>query len=422
MSIPIYDCPLERDEDLVAVRRRIRVVSASLGFSAQDQTRIATAVSEIARNCIVYANSGRVEVRADEISGKPHLIIRVVDAGRGIENLQKIVSGEYRSTTGLGLGIQGAKRLVDHFRAMTGPEGTTIELGKTMPEKQGQSLSMRATQAAAHLREEGGANAVAELHQQNRELLQSLQSLREREEELLAANAALHKTTESLEASLNEKEVLLREVYHRVKNNLQIVTSLVRLQASRNKDAAVREELSALAGRIRSLSLIHDKLYQRQNVARIALDEYVSDLCSQLGKVLADPEGKVRVDCTVCNDVIPLDSAIHIGLFLNEAVTNAFKHGFPDQRTGRIEVKLDSRDDHLLITVRDEGVGISESERDGSGGSLGMTLMRTMAAALNADLTIEANGGTLVRLLVPITWKVPDSAGRQDEERTGTPL
>src|SRR5690606_23522905 len=199
-------------------------------------------------------------------------------------------------------------------------------------------------------------------------------------------------------------------------------TSLVRLEASRNEDAAVREELSALAGRIRSLSLMPDKLYQRQNVARIARGEYVSDLCSQLGKVLADPEGKVRVDCTVCNDVIPLDSAIHIGLFLNEAVTNAFKHGFPDQRTGRIEVKLDSRDDHLLITVRDEGVGISEIKRYGSGGSLGMMLMSTMAAALNPDLTIEGNGGTQVLRLVPTAWRVPDSAGRQAEERTGKPL
>lgn len=416
MSIPIYDCPLQRDEDLVAVRRRIRLVAASLGFSSQDQARIATAVSEIARNCLVYAKSGHVDVALEDRAEKPHLMIRVVDAGSGIEDLQKIVSGEYRSTTGLGLGIQGARRLVDYFDASTGPDGTTIEMGKLIPGRSGTSLSERARRASAHLREEAGANPVAELHQQNRELLQSLQSLREREEELLAANAALQKTTESLEASLNEKEVLLREVYHRVKNNLQIVTSLVRLQASRTKSAEVGEELSSLAGRIRALSLIHDKLYQRQNVARIGLDEYVTELCDQLGKLLTDPEGRVKVHCSVCREVIPLDSAIHIGLFLNEVVTNAFRHGFPDDRSGAIDVALDRNDANLTISVKDEGVGIPDTETTGHASSLGMTLMRTMAAALNGDLSVERNGGTEVRLTVPISWQALSQAEECDAD------
>src|SRR3546814_7592571 len=160
------------------------------------------------------------------------------------------------------------------------------------------------------------ADPVAEVHQQIRELLDSLQQLRLREEQLVAAN-------EQLRSNLDEKEVLLREVHHRVKNNLQIVSSLVSLQGARSQSAEAKRELSALSGRIRSLSLIHDHLYHGENVARIELGSYVGDLCRRIGDVFDAPEPRIELLHDLPEVVIPIDLAINIGLVVNEQIGRA---------------------------------------------------------------------------------------------------
>src|SRR5271154_1029116 len=125
MHRPILNLEIRLEQDVVLARQRARQVAALLGFEAQDQTRIATAVSELARNAFQYARGGKAEFLVDD--GPPQFVVRVVDRGPGIKDLQTILDGRYQSSTGMGLGIVGVRRLMDRFQIDTAPDaGTTV--------------------------------------------------------------------------------------------------------------------------------------------------------------------------------------------------------------------------------------------------------------------------------------------------------
>src|SRR6201995_955139 len=131
---PIVTVPIENEGDVVAVRQRAHRVAELLGFDRQDQTRIATAVSELARNAFGYAGGGRAEFALDAASSPQRFVIRICDTGPGIANLQTILDGQYRSTSGMGLGLVGARRLMDTFSIDSKPgKGTAVELGHKLP-------------------------------------------------------------------------------------------------------------------------------------------------------------------------------------------------------------------------------------------------------------------------------------------------
>ena len=412
MTLPIFRASLARDEDVVQARQWARAVAAGLGFSLQDQTRIATAVSEIARNAVAYARQGRIEFALGEVLPRRQgLVIRVVDAGRGIAEIDDVLAGRYRSATGLGLGIAGAQRLMDAFDLATGASGTMVTMGKALPGAvplSDDEIRKRAQRAAAELERVRAPDPVAEVQQQNRELLASLARLREREEELLETNRELRETTDALSLSLREKEVLIREVHHRVKNNLQIISSLISLQATRSRSAEAKQELTSLSGRIRSLSLIHDRLYQGDNLARIDLRDYMAELCAHLGALFDEPGRQVTLTYDFCALVLPLDAAINLGLIVNELVTNAYKHAFPADRPGEIRVAARTGDGVLALTVADNGRGLPDLPEDAKR-SLGMVLVRNMTARLGGSLGVEGDGGTRVTVTVPLA--VADAGG-----------
>ena len=132
-TLPIVTATVKQSKDWIGARQRAQIIAASLGFGPQDQTRISTAVSEIARNAFEYADGGRVEFIA-EIDGAQSLLVRVSDRGPGIEELEAILSGRYRSQNGLGIGITGSRTLMDDFTVNTRiGEGTTVELRKILP-------------------------------------------------------------------------------------------------------------------------------------------------------------------------------------------------------------------------------------------------------------------------------------------------
>ena len=134
MTSAILTVSLQWEQDLVAVRKRARDVSELLGFDPQDQTRIATAVSEIGRNAFRYAGGGKIEFRVEGSTSPQVLVIRISDTGRGIRNLREILSGQFQSTTGMGIGISGARRLMDRLIVESTPgQGTTIEMWKWIP-------------------------------------------------------------------------------------------------------------------------------------------------------------------------------------------------------------------------------------------------------------------------------------------------
>src|SRR5262245_30806366 len=131
MSLPLLTIVIRFEQDVVSVRQRARQVAAALGFDGQDQTRIGTAISEIARNAFMYAGAGKAEFLVEGQRTPQLLLIRVSDNGPGIKDVDEIMSGRYRSTTGMGLGLAGARRLVDRFDVVSKPgSGTTVTLGK----------------------------------------------------------------------------------------------------------------------------------------------------------------------------------------------------------------------------------------------------------------------------------------------------
>ncbi len=424
MKLAVFRAALTRDEDVVHARQWTRAVAAGLGFSAQDQTRIATAASEIARNAVAYAKRGRIEFEIDATGRRPGLVIRILDAGPGIEGLDAVLAGRFRSKTGLGLGITGARRLMDAFEIASTPSGTTVTMAKFLPNGDvgltEADLRHRGQRAAAYLERLRATDPVAEVQQQNRELLASLQRLREREEELVKVNRDLQAATEALAAAVSEKDVLIREVHHRVKNNLQIIGSLISLQVSRSGSPEAKRELNSLAGRIRSLSLIHDKLYQGANLARLGLRDYVRDLCRHLAAFLEEPGRQIRLTCELCELELPLDTAINLGLIVNELVTNAYKHAFPGDGPGRIRVTAAVKDRALEISVTDSGTGIAaEPQRSGPDRSLGMTLVRNMAARMDGTVRVDTGHGTTVVVTVPLPPGSATDPARPDEAPPG---
>src|ERR1700733_10205491 len=184
MSSPIVTLPIESESDVVAVRQRARRIAELLGFERQDQTRIATAVSEIARNAFGYAGGGRAEFMI-EPSETPQLFrIRISDKGPGIIDLESILDGRYRSQTGMGLGLVGARRLMDKFKIDTAPgKGTRVDLEQRLSDRAARITRNKLSDIAAELSRESSSDPLTVLREQNRELLQSLEEIRRRDEE-----------------------------------------------------------------------------------------------------------------------------------------------------------------------------------------------------------------------------------------------
>src|SRR3954468_16872279 len=212
MSIPLLSVRIHHEHDIVAARQRARQIAASLGFDPTEQTRIATAVSEIARNAYAYAGGGRVEYSVEGDTAPQLLIVTVSDKGGGIANVNDVLTGRYRSRTGMGLGIVGTRRLMDHFAIETGDKGTTIALKKMLPRRTPLPATAL-TEIADRLAAERPKGPVEEVQQQNQELLQTLDALQARQEELERVDRELEDTNRgvvALYAELDERADHLR--------------------------------------------------------------------------------------------------------------------------------------------------------------------------------------------------------------------
>src|SRR5262245_31170450 len=181
----ILSVTIQHEPDVVLARQRARQIAGLLGFEGQDQTRIATAVSEIARNAYVYAGSGSVEFQLEGQTTPQVFVVSIKDQGPGISALQTILDGEYQSKTGMGLGLIGARRLMDQFTIETQPhQGTTVHLKKLLPPKIPVITAKRFSQITDELARQRPQDPLIEVQQQNQELLRTLQELRARQEDL----------------------------------------------------------------------------------------------------------------------------------------------------------------------------------------------------------------------------------------------
>ena len=249
---------------------------------------------------------------------------------------------------------------------------------------------------------------LPELHARVEILLRARKSsiaLKQSNDELINANRKVSQNNIELEdlntklqASLDEKEVLLREVHHRVKNNLQVLIYLIDMQSETIKAPEVIHALGDLQGRTRAMSLVHEKLYQSENLAQIDFGEYLTDLTSNLSHALVGDRGiLLRVDAK--NIFLNVNIAIPCGMIVNELVTNAFKYAFPEDKgmeeECEIRIKFSFQDDEYVLTVSDNGVGLPPELDWRTTDSLGLKLVNIWASyQLGGSIEVNTSNGT----------------------------
>lgn len=205
--------------------------------------------------------------------------------------------------------------------------------------------------------------------------------------------------TAELSAALRDREILLQEVHHRVKNNLQIISSLVNMQARKLEAGPSRDALRECQTRVQAIALIHERLYQSQDYSRVPLSDYVRSLAASVFNATGTALRGVELEFAIDDVSLTVDKAIPCGLVLNELITNALKHAFRDGRPGRLLVELVRTEGGLIrLAVRDDGVGLPADFQKQRGHSLGIQLVTTLAEQLDASLTISSDGGASFEL------------------------
>lgn len=433
MSWPILSVSIVYEQDVVVARQRARQIAGLLGFDAPDQTRIATAVSEIARNAYNYASNGRVEFYLEGQTQPQLFLIQVEDKGPGIADMAAILRGEYRSETGLGLGIVGARRLMDQFELESVPgAGTKVWLKKLLPRKASLVTPEGLQKIAAHLAQERPQNPVEEVQQQNQELLRTLEELRQRQDSLIRLNRELEDTNRgvvALYAELDEKAGHLRQadkmksrflsnMSHEFRTPLNSILGLSRLLLNRTDGDLTSEQEKQVR-------------YIRQ--AGEELLELVNDLLD-LAKIEA---GKIEVrpaEFSVANLFSALRGMLR-PLLLNEAVNLIFEEAedvpllctdegkvsqilrnflsnalkFTERGEVRVMATFVPERQSVILAVADTGIGIEPEDqarifeeftqvehplqRRVKGTGLGLPLCRTLAGLLGGKVWVESQVG-----------------------------
>jgi PAS domain S-box-containing protein len=213
---------------------------------------------------------------------------------------------------------------------------------------------------------------------------------------------------EQIRASLAEKEVLLREIHHRVKNNMQIISSMINLQSRTIQDERSRDVFRDCQGRVRTMSLVHEKIYRSGDLAHINFGDYLRSLSTQLVTSYA----RKGIDVKVESDDVPvgIDTAIPCGLIVNELITNALKHAFPDARNGTVRIRFSRvQGADVALTIHDDGIGFPEHFDLSASPSLGLKLVQALVKQIGGTLQIRRDHGTEFT----ITFRIPDEGARK---------
>jgi signal transduction histidine kinase/DNA-binding response OmpR family regulator len=433
MSIPILSLAVGYERDIVLARQRARQIAQALGFDAQDQTRIGTAVSEIARNAFAYAGGGRVVFSLEGRTSPQLLEIRIEDQGPGIARLEDVLSGSYRSPSGMGVGIIGSRRLMDQFEILTpAGKGTTIVLRKLLPRSEPARDASDIAQMTTHLAREKPRDAVEEVQRQNQELLRTLEELTRRQDELARLNRELDDTNRgvvALHAELDEKADHLRRadeiktrfisnMSHEFRTPVNSIQALAHLLLER-----IDGELSAEQER--------QVVFIRK--AADALSELVNDLLDlakvEAGKTVVRPTeftvpglfgalrgmlrpllvgDSVRLEFDEPEELPPLfTDEGKVSQILRNFISNALK--FTEAGEVRVSARRAEGNANIVFEVTDTGIGIapedqeriflefaqvdSPQQRRVRGTGLGLPLCRRLAQLLGGEVRLCSKPG-----------------------------
>jgi len=446
MALNLLRMDIRYEHDVVLARQRARQVAAALKFDAQDQTRIATAVSEIARNAFQYGGGGVVEFRVDK-TPESVLSIAISDKGKGISNLREILDGKYVSHTGMGLGLLGAKRLMDFFQVETAPgKGSTITLGKLLSSKYPSFVKKDLSSLLSTLEARAPQNPYEELQQQNKELLNTLDELRARQAELAQLNQELDETNRgvvALYAELDDKADFLQRaselkshflsnMSHEFRTPLNSILALGQILLDRlDGDLSGEQEKQIRLMRNSAqnlLELVNDLLDLAKvesgkvtirpsnfsvNAMFAALRGMLRPLLVQNSSVklmFEDPEGDLQM----------YSDEAKISQILRNFISNALK--FTERGEVRVSVSQE-RDKSLQFSVSDTGIGIAEEDQErifqewtqvegrlqkiAKGSGLGLPLSRKLAQLLGGNVHVKSRlgVGSTFTAVVPMAFK-----------------
>ena len=453
MTTPILRILLETEEDVVAARRKARAIAAGLGFSQLDQTRIASAVSEIARNAYDYAHGGEVAFAFDAASKPQAFNIDVRDKGPGIRELDAVLDGTYRSTTGMGRGIAGSRRLMDRCTIDSTPEnGTRVSMSRFLPADRpdvavrGIDAIVRSlVQQSALDNGQAGAErrSFNEVVEQNRELLSTLTELRDRQDELTRLTQELEATNRgvvALYAELDEradelrradtaKSRFLSNMSHELRTPLSSIRALSNLLVNRlDGDLSHEQERQVLLIRksAEDLSEIVNDLLDLAKIEAGRTDVtpvwfkatgLFAALRAMLTPLLTDPAVALIFEDAQGLPPIFTDEA-KLTQILRNFVSNALK--FTERGEIRVGAKMEPDGEHIAFFVADTGIGIAEEHQQVifeefgqvqnhlqqrvKGTGLGLPLCRKLAALLGGYTDVESapGVGSTFRVTLPL--------------------
>jgi PAS domain S-box-containing protein len=227
----------------------------------------------------------------------------------------------------------------------------------------------------------------------------------EKDNEIYAFNVISHdiserkKAEEGIKASLKEKELLLREIHHRVKNNLQIINSLLSLQTRYIKDEGTLNIFKESQNRVRSMAIIHEKLYNSSNLVKIDFEEYVKDLANNLFYTYKINPYNIKLNTDIDNILFDIETAIPCGLIINELVSNCLKHAFNGLNKGKINITLNQIGEEFTLSVSDNGIGLPEDFNFTNTDSLGLLMINNLVKQLDGTIELDKNGGTTFKII-----------------------
>ena len=420
------------EQDVVQARRRARQIAEILGLDPQDQSRIATAVSEIARNALEYAGGGTVEFLLDSVDSPRMLLVRISDRGPGITDTEAVLSGRYQSATGMGLGIIGARRLTDHFELASSPtEGTRVVFGKRLPRRSTPPNPLLIAEITSRLEGIRHLDLGREIHQQNQELLRILEEAQQRQLEIERLNRELEETNRGVVALYMElderaqdlgraadlKSRVLSDISHEVRTPLNAILNVSRLLLDR-LDGELTFEQERQVRLIRdSARTVTDLVNDLLELARIEAGKTVARVVTfSAADLFAALRGMFRPLVTSDAVVLVLDDVAalppletdegKLGQVLRNLISNALK--FTEKGEVRVSAELRGSD-AVAFSVTDTGVGIAEEDQErifqeflqienplqrrAHGTGLGLPLSRKLVTFLGGELGVQSRVG-----------------------------
>lgn len=455
MSQSILRVAIDFEQDVVSARQRARQIAGMLGFDAQDQTRIATAVSEIARNALRYAGRGEVQFLLEGESAPQLLMVEVTDRGPGVADLPLVLSGRYRSSTGMGLGLLGARRLMDQCDVESAPgKGTRVTLKKMLPSHAVLFGPLDVSALAAGLASRAPSTPFEEIQQQNRELMKALEELRQRQEELLSLNQELEDTNRgvvALYAELDEKAEHLRRAdemksrflsnmshefrtpLHSIRALSSLLLDLVDGPLTDEQQKQVRyirkaaEDLTDLVDDLLDLAKIEAGKVEMKPV-EFTVHNLFSALRGMLRPLLAGDKVALRFDEP--EEMPPLYSdEAKVSQILRNFISNALK--FTERGEVRVSAALSEDRGTVSFSVSDTGIGIAPEDQERifqefeqvqgpmqkrlKGTGLGLPLCRRLAHLLGGEVTLRSEPGMGSQFTVTIPRELPSEESKEKE-------